>query len=209
MKVGVIVAMDSEYEALRAVGIENVVRSGIGKVNAARVTTELIINERPDCIISSGVAGGIDDSLNIGDFVIANQVAYHDVWCGEGNLRGQVQGLPQRFCADSGLLTYARALKVPDASLHEGLICTGDQFLTTLEEDREVKRMYPDALACDMESAAVAQVCLHYAVPFLAIRAISDVVTPQCNHQQAYDNFWQDLKANSFFLIKRLLDNLQ
>ena len=187
MKVGVIVAMESEYEALRAVGIENVVRSGIGKVNAARVTTELIINERPDYIISSGVAGGIDDSLNIGDFVIANQVAYHDV-C-------QVQGLPQRFCADSGLLTCARTLKVPDVSLHEGLICTGDQFLTTLEEDREVKRIYPDALACDMESAAVAQVCLHYAVPF--------------NHQQAYDNFWQDLKANSFSLIKRLLDNLQ
>ena len=59
-----------------------------------------------------------------------------------------------------------------------------------------------------MESASIAQVCYHYGVPFLSFRAISDVVTPQCNHQQAYDGFWNDLKANSFSLLKKLLDTL-
>lgn len=208
MKIGVIVAMESEYEALLNAGVENVVKAGIGKVNAARATAELILTERPDCIINSGVAGGIDNCLKVGDFVLGSQVAYHDVWCGEGNLRGQVQGLPQRFCADSSLLSCARGLKTENMTLHEGLICTGDQFLTTLEEDMKVKKLYPDALACDMESAAIAQVCLHYGVPFLSFRAISDVVTPQCDHQQTYDGFWADLKANSFSLLKQLLDSL-
>ncbi len=208
MKIGLIVALDSEYEALRSIGVENVVRAGIGKVNAARSATEVILEQKPDCVINSGVAGGIDNLLKIGDFVLANQVAYHDVWCGEGNLRGQVQGLPQRFCADAGLLSVARNMEVGNACLHEGLICTGDQFLTTIEEDQAVKRLYPDALACDMESASIAQVCYHYGVPFLAFRAISDVVTPQCNHQQAYDGFWKDLKENSFSLLKKFLDIL-
>ena len=140
MKIGVIVAMESEYEALLNAGVENVVKAGIGKVNAARATAELILTERPDCIINSGVAGGIDNRLKVGDFVLGSQVAYHDVWCGEGNLRGQVQGLPQRFCADSSLLSCARGLKTENVTLHEGLICTGDQFLTTLEEDMKVKK---------------------------------------------------------------------
>ena len=53
--------MESEYEALLNAGVENVVKAGIGKVNAARATAELILTERPDCIINSGVAGGIDN----------------------------------------------------------------------------------------------------------------------------------------------------
>ena len=99
MKVGLIVAMESELQALRSIGIDDAVLSGIGKVNAARATTELILKEKPDCIISSGVAGGIDKVLNIGDFVLATS-SLTRCWCGEGNLPGQVQGLPQRFCAD-------------------------------------------------------------------------------------------------------------
>ena len=65
MKIGVIVAMESEYEALLNAGVENVVKAGIGKVNAARATAELILTERPDCIINSGVAGGIDNCLKV------------------------------------------------------------------------------------------------------------------------------------------------
>lgn len=208
MKVGLIVAMESELQALRSIGIDNAVLSGIGKVNAARATTELILKEKPDCIISSGVAGGIDKVLNIGDFVLANQLAYHDVWCGEGNLPGQVQGLPQRFCADSMLLSIARSLHLETGCLHEGLLCTSDRFLTTWEEDLAVKKIYPDALACDMESAAVAQVCLHYGVPFLAFRVISDVVSSQTDHQSAYEGFWNELKANSFSFLRLLLEKL-
>lgn len=208
MKIGVIVAMETELRALQDAGVENVVLAGIGKVNAAYTTTKLILEEKPDCIINSGVAGGIDKSLNVGDFVLGAQYAYHDVWCGEGNLRGQVQGLPQRFNADASLLTVARSLKSDHYTLHEGLICTGDQFLTTIEEDAKVKKLYPDALACDMESTAIAQVCHRSGIPFLALRAISDVVTPEKNHQELYDNFWNDLKSNSFTLVQKLISVL-
>lgn len=201
MKIGIIVALETELHALQAAGVENVVLAGIGKVNAACAATKLILEEHPDCIINSGVAGGIDKCLNVGDFVIGNQFAYHDVWCGEGNLRGQVQGLPQRFNADEALLKVARTLKSEHFAIYEGLIATGDQFLTTLEEDAKVKALYPDALACDMESASIAQVCHRFGVPFLALRAISDVVTPEKNHQELYDNFWNDLKSNSFTLV--------
>ncbi len=208
MKVGLIVAMESEQQALRSIGIDNAVLSGIGKVNAAIAATELIIREKADCIISSGVAGGIDKVLKVGDLVLANQVAHHDVWCGEGNLPGQVQGLPQRFCADSTLLSIARGLKLDRCHIHEGLLCTGDRFLGSWKEGQAVKKIYPDALACDMESAAVAQVCLHYGVPFLTFRLISDVLSSEAEHQQAYEGFWKDLKANSFSFLKQLLEKL-
>lgn len=128
MKTGIIVAMDSEFDALTGCGIPNVVKAGIGKVNAARTATELILTQRPDCIINSGVAGGIDACLQVGDFVVGTEVAYHDVWCGEGNLRGQVQGLPQRFAADPGLIrkveslqcahTIHKASSAPETSLY-------------------------------------------------------------------------------------------
>lgn len=67
---------------------------GIGKVNAAAGAVELIRNFEPDCIISTGVAGGIDSCLKVMDVVASRQIVYHDVWCGEGNAYGQIQGLP-------------------------------------------------------------------------------------------------------------------
>ena len=70
---------------------------GIGKVNAAAGTIEMIRNFQPDCIISTGVAGGIDSCLKIMDVVVSRQIVYHDVWCGEGNAYGQIQGLPLFF----------------------------------------------------------------------------------------------------------------
>ena len=207
MKTGIIVAMDSEFDALTGCGIPNVVKAGIGKVNAARTATELILTQRPDCIINSGVAGGIDARLQVGDFVVGTEVAYHDVWCGEGNLRGQVQGLPQRFAADPGLIRKVESLQCAH-TIHKGLICTGDQFISSLEEDLRIKALYPDALACDMESAAIAQVCHLYGVPFLCFRAISDVTTAEKSHQELYDGFWSDVSRNSFSLLRQLLDIL-
>lgn len=209
MKIGIMVAMEAELKALERVGLKNVRLSGIGKVNAARNATEFILKDSPDCIISSGVAGGIDSSLKVGDFVVGTETAYHDVWCGEGNEMGQVQGLPRYFKASAELLDKLSALDTEGYTLHKGLICTGDQFLTTLEEDIRVKSLYPQALACDMESAAIAQVCLHYGVPFLSFRLISDVQSPDCNHQQAYDGFWKEAGQRSFELLSRFLKLLE
>lgn len=206
MKTGLIVAMSSEYEALRRAGISGAVQSGIGKAEAARTATEMILRDRPDCIINSGCAGGLAESVSVCDIVLGEQTAYHDVWCGEGNLRGQVQGLPQRFDADPSLLAAARSLRTENP-LHCGLICTGDQFISTAEEDERIRGLYPDALACDMESAAIAQVCLHYGVPFLSFRIISDTRTGG-NRFSDYTGFWERIADDSFTFIRELTEKL-
>ena len=207
MKTGLIVAMTSEYEALRRAGVTGVIKSGIGKADAARAATEFILTEHPDCIINSGCAGGVGAGLNVFDIVIGGQTAYHDVWCGEGNLPGQVQGLPQRFDADPALLRAALSLQAAQP-VRSGLICTGDQFLTDAEDDARVLEIYPDALACDMESAAIAQVCLHYGVPFLSFRMISDVHGSGQDATALYKDFWTKVADDSFSFLKLLIDKL-
>jgi len=207
MKKGLIVAMTSEYEALRRAGVTGVIKSGIGKADAARAATEFILTEHPDCIINSGCAGGVGKGLHVCDIVVGSQTAYHDVWCGEGNLPGQVQGLPQRFDADPALLRAALSLQTAQP-VRSGLICTGDQFLTSPEDDARVLGIYPDALACDMESAAIAQVCRHYGVPFLSFRMISDVHGSGQDATALYKDFWTKVADDSFAFLKLLIDKL-
>ena len=199
--------MAREYEALQRAGVQGVVRSGIGKAAAARAATELILRERPDCIINSGCAGGLAPGQQVFDIVLGAQTAYHDVWCGEGNLPGQVQGEPQRFDADPALLELARSLPC-SYPVHCGLICSGDQFLTTAEATAKVRSLYPDALACDMESAAIAQVCRHYGVPFLSFRVLSDVPHPEAAREAIYKDFWAQVADDSFAFLKQLSDAL-
>ena len=207
MKTGLIVAMASELEALRRAGIPDAVQSGIGKAAAARTATEMILREHPDCIINSGCAGGLAPGVDVCDIVVGAQTAYHDVWCGEGNPWGQVQGLPQRFDADPALLRAALALQT-SSPVRCGLICTGDQFLTTAEDDARVLGLYPDALACDMESAAIAQVCLHYGVPFLSFRIISDTRAGSRGHADGYADFWEHVSGESFAFLRQLTESL-
>ena len=207
MKAGLIVAMTSEYEALRRAGVSDVVKSGIGKAGAARAATEFILKEHPDCIVNSGCAGGIGAGVHMFDVVVGSQYAYHDVNCGDGFLPGQLQGEPQRFDADPALLQTALSLKT-ERPLHGGLICSGDQFLTTPEQDAAVLSIYPDALACDMESAAVAQVCRHYGVPFLSFRIVSDVHSSHEEAEAGYRNFWERIGDDSFAFIRQLLERL-
>ena len=101
MKIGMIVAMDKELKQLRPLFPENKVilqKSGIGKVNAAIQTVEMIRQYKPDVIISSGCAGGNGDDVNVQDVVVSSELAYHDVYCGTAidstTVYGQVQGLP-------------------------------------------------------------------------------------------------------------------
>lgn len=220
MKIGIIIAMDIEYrkmcEALGGspqgiVGNNEVVlwQCGIGKVNAAVGTMRLIAQHHPDCIISTGLAGGIDAGLHVMDVVIGSQTAYHDVWCGEGNELGQVQGLPTRFDADKQLLQCAQAAsesgKYPTAT---GLICTGDQFITNKASLAEIKSHFPDALACEMESAAIAHTCYLQQVPFLSIRVVSDTPGNTENHQQQWTDFLATMSDQSFHFVKSFLEQL-
>ncbi len=207
MKIGLIVAMTKEYEALQRAGVRGMVKSGVGKADAARGATELILTGHPDCIINSGCAGGIAPGINILDIVIGSQSAYHDVWCGDGYEPGEMMDQPRRFDADPALVKAALAVKT-DCKLHCGLVCSGDQFLTTPQQDAHVLEIYPDALACDMESAAIAQVCRHYGVPFLSFRVISDTHASHSESESLYKNFWDTVADDSFSFLKQLTDSL-
>ena len=221
MKIGVIIAMDIEYRQMRdalggdtgRLGNNEIVlwQCGIGKVNAAVGTMRLVAQHYPDAIISTGLAGGIDVKMQVMDVLAASQSVYHDVDCGVGLgcQLGQVQGLPARFDADKRLLDHAVELPLEgDERLMTGLICTGDQFITDRQRLDVIKGNFPDGLACDMESAAIAQTCHLLGVPFLSLRVISDTPGRTDNHQQQWEDFLASMCDRSFHFVKRYLETL-
>lgn len=232
MIIGIISAMDSEHEELarRLSGAEHIslqhldivrgtlggntlllLRSGIAKVNAAMAVTLLIDHLRPDCVISTGVAGGIDQSVAIADVVASRRVAHHDVWCGTGNEIGQVQGLETFFESDSRLLEKALELNLqPDApcKVHEGDILTGEQFISECDQLLRIKSTFPSGKAVDMESASLAQVCHILGVPFISFRIISDLPGSTEDNFKMYVNFWKTIAERSFDITWRFLMNL-
>ncbi len=179
---------------------------GIGKTNAASGVTNLIMTFHPDYIISTGAAGGIDAKLNVMDIVIGKEVCYHDVICGDNYDPGQVQGLPRFFSGNAHLIDIATSLQT-DIRIVPGLICTGDQFITNRDELNVIKEKYPEGLAVDMESAAIAQVCHLWNVPMLSFRIISD--TPGVDaHFEQYLNFWDTMAEKSFAVTKEFLSKI-
>lgn len=184
-------------------------QSGMGKVNAAMNALELIKNFSPDYVINSGVAGGLAKHLQTMDSVIGTQYVYHDVWCGDGNAYGQVQELPTFFPADKTLLSMAEKLRAQTThTVHTGLICTGDQFISGPESVAKILQHFPQALACDMESAAIAQVCYRYHVPFMSMRLISDVAGKEQTNLAQYEDFWLKLADTGYEQTAALLSAL-
>jgi adenosylhomocysteine nucleosidase len=208
-----IVAMDKEYNQLRPLFPEDQVilqKSGIGKVNAALQTQEMIRQYKPDVIISSGCAGGNGDDINIQDVVVSTQIAYHDVYCGTAighSVYGQVQGLPPRFEADPDLLQKALQINQENLSIHPGLIVTGDWFVDSKEKMREIIGHFPEAKAVDMESAAIAQTCYLNQVPFISFRVISDIPLRDTDASQ-YHDFWNTIAENSFQVTRTFIESL-
>lgn len=222
MNIAIIVAMRKELELLLpllenkqetvidgftfyqgAVGRHQVVamQCGIGKVNAAMGALTLINHFAPDKVINTGVAGGADKAVNVMDIVVGSKVAYHDVWCGPESPLGVVQGLPLYYEGDADLL----ALMPVREDIKVGLICSGDQFIDTMEKVDNIKANFPQALAVDMESAAIAQVCYVRGVSFLSTRVISDSPGASHNNTQQYNDFWQDAPQHTFQVLRQLL----
>ena len=216
MKIGVIVAMDKELQQLQHLFDNNhviVEKCGIGKVNAAIGTAEMIRRHRPDAIISSGCADGNGDDINVQDVVVGREIAYHDVYCGTAidgsTVYGQVQGMPARFQADPMLLEKARELShtTYQLSLHEGLTVTGDWFVDSKEKMREIIGKFPEAKAVDMESAAIAQTCHIFNIPFISFRIISDIPLRDTDASM-YHNFWSTIAENSFQITRNFIESL-
>lgn len=212
--------MDKELRQLQQLFSSSdvlVQKCGIGKVNAALGAQRMINEFHPDCIISSGCAGGNGDDINIQDVIVSNELCYHDVYCGTAidncTQYGQVQGLPARYPADPYLLSKAQqmhsSLLIPRSSfqVHSGLIVTGDWFIDSREKMRDIISHFPDAKAVDMESCAIAQTCYLNHVPFISFRVISDIPLRDTDASQ-YHNFWDTIAENSFQVTRTFVESL-
>lgn len=227
MKIGIIVAMDKEKAQLEGllsqarqerhghleftigqVGAHEVVlqKCGIGKVNSAVGTVELLNRFAPDLVISSGCAGGADTTLNVGDVVVASQTVYHDAYCGDNVAFGQIMGMPERYDAPKELVGKALALKCKE-TVRSGLTVSGEWFVDTREKMRSILECFPEATAVDMESCSIAQVCHIYNVPFLSFRIISDVPLKDTKAAQYFD-FWDRMANGSFDVTSQFLKSI-
>jgi adenosylhomocysteine nucleosidase len=198
MKIGIIGAMEEEIKMLRealeaplsweragalfisgSIGNHEVivVRSGIGKVAASLTTSLLIQQYGVNMVINTGSAGGIGAGLAVGDLVISEKLAYFDVdVTGFGYTYGQLPGgMPLYFEASRYLISeMTKAAQATNHQVKNGLIVTGDSFINDGQKVHEILEHFPDALACEMEGAAIAQTAKQFNIPFLVVRAISD-----------------------------------
>ena len=152
------------------------VQCGVGMVNAAIATHTLIESFHVNAVINTGVAGSLDASIDIGDVVVASDAVNHimDV-CNLGYAPGQTPGFEQiAFECDEGLANTAlKAAKDAELTTHRGRVASGDRFVRTQEDKDRIRSLF-DARCCEMEGAAIAQVCSLFKVPFVIVRAISD-----------------------------------
>lgn len=141
---------------------------GVGKVNGA-ITAQLLAERfGVERLIFTGVAGGLDDSLAVGDIVIGTTLLYHDI--DMSFISNNMFDTPKDgFSSDNEMVALCRNI---GGGLHFGTIITGDQFITGDTRDVLISRFHP--LCVDMESAAVAHVCWFCKLPLLIIRCISD-----------------------------------
>lgn len=230
MKIAVIGAMEQEVEQLRAT-LENpktemianseyttgtykgkeviLLKSGIGKVNAAMTTTVLLHTFKPDVVINTGSAGGYDPSLEVGAVVISDEVRHHDVDVTIfGYEIGQVPQLPAAFKSDMKLMEVAREA-VTEVGEHQygiGLICSGDAFMNDPERVEKVRAYFPQMKAVEMEAAAVAQVCHQFDTPFVVIRALSDIAGKESN--VSFDEFLPVAAKHSTAIVLKAIEKL-
>ena len=225
MKIGIIIAMDKEFRRISELldglkveldggrkfvtgrlGDNELVlhQCGIGKVNAAIGASEMIRRYNPDLMVSTGCAGGGRTDMEVMDIVASTELAYHDVYCGEAmgkTVYGQVQGMPARYTSPSELVEKAKAVS---PRVHAGLIVTGDWFVDSKDKMREIVSHFPEAAAVDMESAAIAQTCHIYGIPFISFRVISDIPLKDTNAAM-YHDFWNTVADNSFDTTREFL----
>ena len=229
MKIGIIGAMDEEVKILKEKidnlneeviagcefytgTIENreviLLKSGIGKVNAAMATTILIQIYQPNYIINTGSAGGFHKELKVGDIVISNQLRYHDVDATVfGYEYGQVPGMPASYLPDRKLVNIAQSCgDKMEVNVVTGLITSGDSFLSDLNRVNEIKQLFPELYAAEMEATAIAQVCSQFKLPFVVIRSLSDIAGHEA--KISYDQFLETASINSANLVLLILKEL-
>ncbi|WMJ81377.1 5'-methylthioadenosine/adenosylhomocysteine nucleosidase [Clostridium sp. MB40-C1] len=230
MTIGIIGAMDEEVEILlknidiKAINEKAsmkfnlgklwgndvvVVRSGIGKVNAAVCAQILIDDYKADKIINVGVAGGMGKDIYPGDVVIADTLVQHDVDTSVfGDKLGQIPRLEVfDFKCDEDLIKLAKNACDKNTSCNSfvGRIVSGDQFIASIEKIEWLKKEF-NAISCEMEGASIAHVCHLNHIPFVIIRSISDNASNGAHID--YEKFIPIAVKNSTNILKSMLESM-
>lgn len=229
-RVGIIVAMQEEleeilnimetreekeiYEILYVEGIIEgkeviVVKSGVGKVNAARTAQILIDKLNVKSIINVGSAGALNPDLNIGDIVIAEKLIQHDFDITAFNhKKGYITGVGDYIYCDKNLIKKIQEarenINSNEYNIKIGIIASGDIFCTDTTMKENIHNKF-DADCVEMEGAAIAQVCYLDKIPFIVIRSISD--TPNGNNAIVFDEFVKFASKKCAVILKEFLKN--
>lgn len=230
MKIGIIGAMEQEVEILRAaiehptvqtiancefvsgkLGAHEVilVKSGIGKVNAALSTAILLQQFAPEIVLNTGSAGGFKKGLAVGTVVISDEVIHHDVDATVfGYAIGQVPQMPATYQSDQELIELSKQAvnEIGQHAYEVGQIATGDSFMSDPIRVNRVKEQFPKMIAAEMEAAAIAQVCHQFGTRFVVIRALSDIAGEQS--EISFDEFLPVAAKHSSAIVLNVLSKL-
>ena len=230
-KIGIIGAMEEEVAVLKEMmeiqevrtiagmefcrGIcENqsviVVRSGIGKVNAAICTQILCDIFQSEMIINTGVAGSLKNAINIGDIVLSVDTLQHDMDAtGFGYEPGVIPRMETSiFKADEALVDLAEKIcreVNPDIQVFRGRVVSGDQFISDHDVKERLIQMF-GGYCTEMEGAAIAQAAWLNQVPFIVIRAISDKADGSA--EMDYSEFEMKAIEHTVHLVAGMLRNM-
>ena len=187
-----------------------IVQCGMGKVNAGICANTLINDFGCTKVINTGVAGSLDNQLDIGDIVVSVDAVQHDFDVEAiGFKKGEIPytGL-SAFPADETMRAAAvKAVResAPEVHVFEGRVCSGDQFVSTQEQKDAITSDF-GGMCCEMEGAAIAQACYLNNTPFVVIRAISD--KGDGSHSVEYDTFKAEAAANCAKIVRYMVKNL-
>ncbi|MBQ9043585.1 MAG: 5'-methylthioadenosine/adenosylhomocysteine nucleosidase [Eggerthellaceae bacterium] len=226
--IGIIGAMDPEIASLRdalegekqttIAGMEFyegtldgtdvvVVQCGMGKVNAGICAHELVNTFGCTKIVNTGVAGSLDARIDIGDIVVSTDAVQHDFDVSYlGFAKGEIPytGL-YAFPADDelrSLAVQAAREAAPEIGVFEGRVCSGDQFISTVEQKDKITSSF-GGMCCEMEGAAIAQACYLNDVPFVVIRVISD--KPGGTELVDYQTFEAEAAAHCAAIVRHMV----
>ena len=190
-------------------------RSGIGKVNAAIGCALMIEHYKPDIVINTGSTGGIAPGLSFGDIVIADGLVYHDVdLTGFGYELGRLPGQPPIFPASEEFIKCAQTAidELKNEGILKNSLCylcgqigSGDTFMCEPDKIDFVRKKFPKVKAVDMESTAIAHTCFLFNTLVLIIRSLSDIAGAES--PLAFDEFVPLAAKNSSEIVRRILRN--
>ena len=208
-KVNVVEYANNKYYEVSYNGLEIVIAySKIGKVFASLTASTMIEKFGCDTLLFSGVAGGINPKLKIGDLIIADKLCQHDLdITAFGHPHGYVPGGKVFVETSKELRDVAiKVAKENDLKVIEGIIATGDQFVHSTQRKEFIEKTF-DADALEMEGASVAVVCDALNVPFFILRAISDTADMDAGFD--FDEFLKSSAKNSADYLIKILKELK